>query len=66
MAARAWPTLLAVVLPAATSLTPEVVPTISFSCPACGKTLEVKDEVAGQKVKCLHCDRALTASRLPT
>ncbi len=32
---------------------------ISFACPACGKPLKVKDEVAGKRVKCPGCGKAL-------
>ena len=32
---------------------------ISFSCSQCGKSLRVKDELAGKKGKCPQCDQAL-------
>ena len=32
---------------------------ISLSCPSCDKTLKVKDELAGRKVKCPGCGEAV-------
>ncbi len=29
--------------------------TFAFACPGCGKSLRVKEEAAGKKVKCPHC-----------
>ncbi len=40
---------------------------ISFACPACSKPLKVKDEVAGKRVKCPGCGKALVVpSSVPT
>jgi serine/threonine protein kinase/formylglycine-generating enzyme required for sulfatase activity len=33
-----------------------------FACPACGLPLKVKDEMAGKKVKCPGCGRAVVAA----
>src|SRR5262249_7798009 len=33
---------------------------ISFPCPACGKTLKIKADLAGKKGKCPACQQALT------
>jgi hypothetical protein len=30
---------------------------IQFDCPKCGEAMEVKDRMAGQKVRCVECDR---------
>ena len=30
---------------------------IEFDCPSCGETMEVKNKMAGQKVRCVGCDR---------
>ena len=30
---------------------------IEFDCPKCGETMEVKYKMAGQKVRCVSCDR---------
>jgi WD40 repeat protein/tRNA A-37 threonylcarbamoyl transferase component Bud32 len=30
---------------------------IAFSCPGCGKSLKVKDDLAGKKGKCPHCQQ---------
>ena len=30
---------------------------IEFDCPKCGETMEVKSRKAGQKVRCVECDR---------
>jgi RNA polymerase sigma factor (sigma-70 family) len=32
---------------------------VSFPCPGCGKLLKVRAELAGRKVKCPQCDRAV-------
>jgi hypothetical protein len=34
--------------------------TIAFSCPHCGKSLKVKDELAGKKIKCPGCQALAT------
>jgi len=33
---------------------------IAFPCPGCGKGLKVKDELAGKKGKCPHCQQPVT------
>jgi WD40 repeat protein/tRNA A-37 threonylcarbamoyl transferase component Bud32 len=33
---------------------------IAFPCPGCGKGLKVKDELAGKKGKCPHCQQGVT------
>jgi WD40 repeat protein len=37
---------------------------IAIHCPGCGKTLKVKDEVAGKKVKCPGCGQVLRVGAL--
>ena len=34
---------------------PVVSPQLKFACAACGKSVKVKVELAGKKVKCPHC-----------
>ena len=36
-----------------------------FSCPSCGKTLNVKDEYAGKKARCPGCQEPLTVPFAP-
>jgi uncharacterized Zn finger protein (UPF0148 family) len=36
-----------------------------FSCPSCGKVLNVKDEYAGKKARCPGCQEALTVPYAP-
>jgi serine/threonine protein kinase len=38
---------------------------ISFACSACGKTLKVKDDLAGKKARCPHCQQPLTIPGTP-
>ncbi len=33
--------------------------TISFDCPECGRSYDLKDELAGKKIKCKGCDAAI-------
>lgn len=33
--------------------------TISFSCPECGRKYDLKDELAGKKIKCRGCEAAI-------
>jgi hypothetical protein len=30
---------------------------IEFDCPKCGEPMEIKNRMAGQKVRCVECDR---------
>ncbi len=36
-----------------------------FSCPSCGKVLNVKDEYAGKKARCPGCQEGLTVPYAP-
>jgi len=38
---------------------------MKFSCPSCGKTLNVKDEFAGKKARCPGCKEVLTVPYAP-
>ena len=38
---------------------------MKFSCPACGKTLNVRDEYAGKKARCPGCKEVLTVPHSP-
>ena len=39
---------------------------MKFDCPACGKTLNVKDEMAGKKGKCPNCGAKVTVPSAET
>lgn len=45
---------------AAETLTPAAAPVIASTCSGCGKTLKVKAELAGKKVKCPQCGMAVS------
>jgi hypothetical protein len=32
---------------------------IAFDCPKCGEPMEVKNKMAGEKVRCVECDRLM-------
>jgi hypothetical protein len=34
-------------------------PRQTFACPACGKGIKARAELAGQKVRCPHCKQAV-------
>jgi DNA-directed RNA polymerase subunit RPC12/RpoP len=36
-----------------------IVPVIAFACASCGKSLKAKAELAGKKVKCTQCGKAV-------
>lgn len=38
---------------------------MKFSCPTCGKVLNVKDEYAGKKARCPSCKEVLTVPYAP-
>lgn len=38
---------------------------MKFSCPSCGKTLNVKDDFAGKKARCPGCKEVLTVPHAP-
>ncbi len=38
---------------------------ITFPCPGCGQKLKVKDELAGKKGKCPHCQQAVPVPAAP-
>jgi hypothetical protein len=41
--------------------------TVNTSCPACGKLMAVTENLLGQKVRCPHCQQAVTApAKAPT
>ncbi len=44
---------------------PEGVGAMKFSCPSCGKVLNVKDEFAGRKARCPGCKEVLTVPYAP-
>jgi DNA-directed RNA polymerase subunit M/transcription elongation factor TFIIS len=33
------------------------------SCPTCGRTLEIRVELLGRKVECVHCGAGFTANQ---
>lgn len=35
------------------------------SCPTCGRTLEVRVELLGRDVECVHCGATFTANEAP-
>src|SRR5215475_3022416 len=40
-------------------------PMIPFPCPSCGKGLQVKEELAGNKLACPHCRQPLSVPTAP-
>ncbi len=36
-----------------------------LSCPHCSRKIQVKEELAGQQVRCPHCRQALTVPAMP-
>jgi hypothetical protein len=36
---------------------------VSFACPGCSKSLKVKDELAGKKVRCPGCQKAVAVPK---